>query len=61
MRIPPGVTERTMANIIDQYEVELVHTDYGPVIKGEITVLEEIRDYIIKDLNQRINEFEKKE
>jgi hypothetical protein len=58
MRIPPGVTERNMAEIINNYEVELSHTDDGPVLKGEMEELEKIRDYIVKSLNERIKEFE---
>jgi hypothetical protein len=58
MRIPPGVTERNMAEIISNYEVELAHTDDGPVLKGEMEELEKIRDYMIKSLNERIKEFE---
>lgn len=58
MRIPPGVTERNMAEIISNYEVELAHTDDGPVLKGEMEELEKIRDYMIKSLNERIKEFD---
>jgi hypothetical protein len=58
MRIPPGVTERNMAEIISNYKVELAHTDDGPVLKGEMEELEKIRDYMIKSLNERIKEFE---
>lgn len=58
MRIPPGVTERNMAEIISNYEVELAHTDNGPVLKGEMEELEKIRDYIVKSLNERIKEFD---
>ncbi len=58
MRIPPGVTERNMDEIISNYEVELAHTDDGPVLKGEMEELEKIRDYMIKSLNERIKEFE---
>lgn len=58
MRIPPGVTERNMAEIINNYEVELSHTDNGPVLRGEMEELEKIRDYMVKSLNERIKEFE---
>lgn len=57
MRIPPGVTERNMAEIITNYEVELSHTDNGPVLIGEMEELEKIREYMVKSLNERIKEF----
>ena len=58
MRIPPGVTERNMAHIIGNYEVELKHTDYGPIIQGEMNELEKVRDYLVKSLNERLKELE---
>jgi hypothetical protein len=59
MRIPPGVTESNMAEIITLYEVELTHTEYGPVIKGELEELEKARDHIVKSLNERLKQWEK--
>ncbi|PKL66248.1 MAG: hypothetical protein CVV28_11655 [Methanobacteriales archaeon HGW-Methanobacteriales-1] len=58
MRIPPGVTERNMAEIITNYEVDLAHTDHGPVLKGEMEELEKVREYMVKSLNERIELFE---
>jgi hypothetical protein len=58
MRIPPGVTESNMAEIITLYEVELTHTEYGPVIKGEVEELEKARDHIVKSLNERLKQLE---
>jgi hypothetical protein len=58
MRIPPGVTESNMAEIITLYEVELTHTEYGPVIKGELEELEKARDHIVKSLNERLKQLE---
>lgn len=58
MRIPPGVTERNMAEIITNYEVDLAHTDHGPVLKGEMEELEKVREYVVKSLNERIKLFE---
>lgn len=58
MRIPPGVTERNMAEIITNYDVDLAHTDNGPVLKGEMEELEKVREYMVKSLNERIELFE---
>ncbi len=59
MRLPPGVTEKNMGYIIDNFDVELKHTELGPVIKGKKEDLENIKDYMIKSLNERIKHFEK--
>jgi hypothetical protein len=59
MRIPPGVTGQIIADVMEKYNLEVKQTDFGPVFQGEITNLEDARDYIIKSLNERIAELEK--
>ncbi len=58
MRLPPGITHTTMAEIIRSYEVELIQTDDGPVLRGELEELEKARDHILRFLNERIRELE---
>lgn len=58
MRIPPGVTGQIMAEIISKFDLELKHTDYGPVLYGEKEELENAKDCILKSLNERIKELE---
>ncbi|MEW6011385.1 MAG: hypothetical protein AB1604_08845 [Euryarchaeota archaeon] len=60
MRIPPGVTGLIMAEVMENYKVEMVHTDYGPMLQGEVKELEKVRDFLVKALNERINELENK-
>jgi hypothetical protein len=60
MRIPPGVTGQIIAEVMENYDLEVKQTDFGPVFLGEMTNLEDARDYIIKSLNERIAELEKK-
>ena len=38
----------------------MVHTDYGPMLQGEVKELEKVRDFLVKALNERINELENK-
>ncbi|WP_048191345.1 hypothetical protein [Methanobacterium sp. SMA-27] len=59
MRIPPGVTGQIIANVMENYNLEVKQTDAGPVFQGEIKNLEDARDYIVKALNERIQELEK--
>jgi hypothetical protein len=60
MRIPPGVTGQIIANVMENYDLEVKQTDWGPVFQGEIKNLEDARDYIVKELNERIVELERK-
>ncbi len=60
MIIPPGVTGMIIAHVMENYNLEVKQTDAGPVFQGEIKNLEDARDYIVKALNERIDELEKK-
>ena len=61
MRIPPGVSGQIIAHVMDNYDLEIKQTDAGPVFQGEIKNLEDARDYIVKALNERIAELERKD
>ncbi|MGL6297853.1 MAG: hypothetical protein ACRC1M_01665 [Methanobacteriaceae archaeon] len=58
MRLPMGTGEKIIADVVDKYEVRLKHTDYGPIFLGKKEVLEEVNEYIIKELNERIKGFQ---
>jgi len=60
MRLPNGVGEQILAHTIEKFEVELKHTDYGPVLIGTADELENAKDYIVKSINERLNELTKK-
>jgi hypothetical protein len=59
MRIPPGVTGQIIAYVMENYNLEVKQTDAGPVFQGEFKNLEDARDYVVKALNERIQELEK--
>lgn len=58
MRLPHGITGSMVIKIMEKYDVELVQTDQGPVLQGELEELEKVKDEIIKYLNKRIKELE---
>ncbi|MEN6329249.1 MAG: hypothetical protein ABFC91_03035 [Methanobacteriaceae archaeon] len=58
MRIPPGVTESIVAHVVRDFDVELKPTEEGPIFYGKKEVLENVQDYIIKALNERLRELE---
>jgi hypothetical protein len=60
MRIPAGITESIMAEIVTKFELELKNTDDGPVLCGKKESLENAQDHIVKALNERIKQLEKK-
>ena len=58
MRIPLGINQKELANAITEYELELEHTDFGPVLIGSIVKLDEASRSIVDSLNERISKFE---
>lgn len=61
MRLPNGVGEQILAHTIEKFDVKLKHTDYGPVLVGTMEELEDAKDYIVKSINERLNELSNKE
>ncbi|KZX15318.1 hypothetical protein MBCUT_15870 [Methanobrevibacter cuticularis] len=61
MKLPNGVGEQVLAKVIEDFEIELKHTDYGPVLIGSADELENARDFIVKSINERLNELSKRE
>jgi len=61
MRLPNGVGEQILAHAIEKFDVKLKHTDYGPVLVGTMEELEDAKDYIVKSINERLNELSNKE
>ncbi|BBL61793.1 MAG: hypothetical protein ISP01_09980 [Methanobrevibacter arboriphilus] len=60
MRLPNGVGEQVLAHTVEKFEVKLKHTDYGPVLVGTADELENARDFIVKSINERLNELSNK-
>ncbi len=59
MKIPAGITEGIMVEVITKFDLELKNTDDGPLLYGKKENLELAQDHIVKALNQRIKELEK--
>lgn len=58
MRIPAGVPGTLVALAIEQFNLDLKHTDDGPILLGKKEDLEKTHDYIVKALNERLKELE---
>ena len=56
MMLPNGVGEQILARTIEKFEVKLKHTEYGPVLIGTMEELENAKDFIVKSINERLNE-----
>jgi hypothetical protein len=60
MRIPAGITEGIMVEVITKFGLEIKNTDDGPMLQGKKEDLEKAQDHIVKALNQRLKELEKR-
>lgn len=57
MMIPRGVHGQILAKLLEEYpEITIKQSDDGPYLLGEKEKLEEARDYIVKALNDRIQQ-----
>lgn len=57
MRIPRGVSGQILATLLEKYpEITIKQSEDGPYLLGEKEKLEEAKDYIVKALNERLNE-----
>lgn len=57
MMIPRGVHGQILAKLLEEYpEITIKQSDDGPYLLGEKEKLEEARDYIVKALNERIQQ-----
>lgn len=61
MKLPNGVGEQILAHTIEKFDVKLKHTDYGPKLIGTMEELEDAKEYIIKSINERLNELSNSE
>lgn len=61
MKLPNGIGEQILARTIEKFEVRLKHTDYGPVLVGTMNELENAKDFMIKSINERLNELSNKD
>jgi hypothetical protein len=59
MRLPNGVGEQVLAHTIEQFEVKLKQTEYGPKLIGTQEELEKAKDFMIDSIKKRLEELEK--
>ena len=60
MMIPRGVSGQILAKLLEEYpEITIKQSEDGPLLLGEKEKLEEAQDYIVKALNERIQQLEK--
>jgi hypothetical protein len=59
MRLPNGVGEQVLAHTIEQFEVKLKQTEYGPKLIGTQEELQKAKDFMIDSIKKRLEELEK--
>ncbi|MCC7553621.1 MAG: hypothetical protein KO202_03885 [Methanobacteriaceae archaeon] len=58
LKIPNGVGEQMLAHTIDNFDVKLEHTEYGPKLIGSEEELKKAHKYIVKAIEERLKELE---
>lgn len=60
MKLTNGIGEQMLAHVIEQFDVELKQTEFGPKLQGTKEELEKAQDYIIKVMKERLDELDKR-
>ena len=59
MMIPRGVSGQILAKLLEEYpDITIKQSENGPLLLGDKKKLEEARDYIVKALNERVQQLE---
>ena len=52
--------EQMLAHVIEQFDVELKQTEFGPKLQGTKEELEKAQDYIVKVMKERLDELNRR-
>ena len=55
-----GIGEQMLAHVIEQFDVELKQTEFGPKLQGTKEELEKAQDYIVKVMKERLDELNRR-
>ena len=55
MKLTNGIGEQMLAHVIEQFDVELKQTEFGPKLQGTKEELEKAQDYIVKVMKERLD------
>lgn len=60
MKLTNGIGEQMLAHVIEQFDVELKQTEFGPKLQGTQEELEKTQDYIVKVMKERLDELDRR-
>ena len=60
MKLTNGIGEQMLAHVIEQFDVELKQTEFGPKLQGTKEELEKTQDYIVKVMKERLDELDRR-
>ena len=60
MKLTNGIGEQMLAHVIEQFDVELKQTEFGPKLLGTKEELEKAQEYIVKVMKERLEELDKR-
>ncbi|MDO5848975.1 MAG: hypothetical protein Q4P18_05530 [Methanobrevibacter sp.] len=58
MGLPNGVGEQMVAHAIEQFDIKLEHTEFGPKFIGTYEELEKVKEFLRDAIAQRLSELE---
>lgn len=59
MGVPNGVGEQMLAHAIEQFNIKLEHTEYGPKLIGSYEELEKVKEFLKNAIEERLKQLEK--
>ena len=60
MKLTNGIGEQMLAHVIEQFDVELKQTEFGPKLQGTKEELGRAQDYIVKVMKERLDELNRR-
>jgi hypothetical protein len=60
MKLTNGIGEQMLAHVIEQFDVELKQTEFGPKLQGTKEELVKAQDYIVKVMKERLDELDRR-
>lgn len=58
MGLPNGVGEQMLAHAIEEFDIKLEHTEFGPKVIGTYDELEKVKEFLREAIAKRLSELE---
>lgn len=58
MGLPNGVGEQMVAHAIEQFDIKLEHTEFGPKFVGSYDELEKVKEFLRQAIEDRLSQLD---